>query len=78
LLSVLLSEVAKYLANQTLAGQKTPESVFHLIFTISFTKSVVQTKAHILHQQAEKVFEIEKSSTHSKSGKSFATSVKVV
>jgi hypothetical protein len=67
LLSALLSRVSRYLFNQTAAGQKTQESVFHFTFTISHTKSRLPTKTQILHQQAENVFEIEKSSTHSKS-----------
>jgi len=77
LLSILLSGVSKYLFNQTHAGPKIQESVFHFIFVISQTKSLVQTKAHTLHPQAEKVFDIEKSSTHSNSLKSFATDVKL-
>jgi hypothetical protein len=68
LLSSKLSFVSRYLFNQTAAGQKTQESVFHFIFVISQMKSVVQTTTQILHPQAEKVFEIEKSSAHSSSG----------
>ncbi|MDR2640211.1 MAG: hypothetical protein LBC61_02530, partial [Candidatus Peribacteria bacterium] len=67
LLSSILSLVSRYLFSQTAAGQNTQESVFHFTFIISFTKSKVQTKAQILQPQAEKVFEIEKSSIHSKS-----------
>gem|GEM_PF-4523724 len=68
LLSSLLSFVSKYLFNQTHAGQKIQESVFHFIFDISSIKSFVHTIVQILHQQAEKVFEIENNSAHSNSG----------
>jgi hypothetical protein len=66
-LSVLLSSVAKYFANQTAAGPKTPESVFPFTLIISSTKSVLPTKVQILRPQAEKVLDMEKNSAHSKS-----------